>query len=88
AVSSQTQRKRRFAAALAVIAAAAISMQIPRNPIPMHTSPLTGAVWLADIMSGHPLRFKQQLGINRHVFRKLSNELQTHSGLCSSKYVS
>ncbi|KAJ7452561.1 hypothetical protein FB451DRAFT_1012732, partial [Mycena latifolia] len=39
------------------------------------------------LMSGHPDRFRDQLGMAKHAFYRLSFELQTVSGLVSTKFV-
>ena len=56
-------------------------------PMPMHTSILTGQLWLDELLSGHPDRFRDQLGMAKQVFHRLSFELQAYSGLVSTKYV-
>jgi len=53
----------------------------------MRTSILTGQLWLDELLQGHPLRFHEQMGMGRHVFRQLSQELQLHNGLQNSKHV-
>ncbi|KIL55162.1 hypothetical protein M378DRAFT_91309 [Amanita muscaria Koide BX008] len=56
------------------------------DPIPIRTSILTGQMWLDELLeSPNPTRFREQMGMTRHVFRKLSYELQTYSGLANSK---
>jgi len=54
----------------------------------MHTSVLTGQLWLNELLAGHPDRFRDQLGMAKHVFQQLSFELQKYSGLVSTKFVS
>ncbi|KAJ6503677.1 hypothetical protein C8R45DRAFT_759850, partial [Mycena sanguinolenta] len=65
---------------------ATLRLDVP-EPIPMHTSILTGQLWLNELIRGHDTRFKNQLGIAKHVFSRLSFELQTFSGLRDTKYV-
>ncbi|KAJ6527229.1 hypothetical protein DFH09DRAFT_894196, partial [Mycena vulgaris] len=55
---------------------------------PMHTSSLTGQLWLDELLAGHPVRFREQLGLAKHTFYHLSFELQAFSGLIATKYVS
>ncbi|KAJ7342783.1 hypothetical protein DFH08DRAFT_703477, partial [Mycena albidolilacea] len=55
------------------------------TPIPMHTSLLTGQMWLSELFGGHPDRFWDQMGIAKHVFYRLSFKLQAFSGLVSTK---
>jgi hypothetical protein len=45
-------------------------------------------MWLSELSGGHPGRFRDQMGIAKHVFYRLSFELQAFSGLVSMKYVS
>jgi hypothetical protein len=66
--------------------AATLHLDLP-DPIPMHTSILTGQLWLNELIQGHDRRFKDQLGMAKHVFFRLSFELQTCCGLRSTKYV-
>ncbi|KAJ7300505.1 hypothetical protein DFH08DRAFT_725261, partial [Mycena albidolilacea] len=58
------------------------------TPIPMHTSLLTGQMWLSELFGGHPGRFRDQMGIAKYIFYRLSFKLQEFSGLVSMKYVS
>jgi hypothetical protein len=46
------------------------------NKIPYHTSALTGAAWVAELMSGHPERIRCELGVHLHVFKILVAYLQ------------
>lgn len=73
---------------------------------PIHTSALTGELWVKELLAGkwhsflikcsislnitqgHPERCRRQLGMNRHVFKRLLRELERNCGLCSTKYVS
>lgn len=57
------------------------------NKIPQHTSILTGYKWLQELLVGHPDRFYNMFGMNRHVFCKLVQELCQHAGLEHSKHV-
>lgn len=51
--------------------------------IPYHTSALTGAGWVKELMEGHPERIRCELGVHLHVFKILVAYLQvigeTHS---------
>ncbi|KAJ6533438.1 hypothetical protein DFH09DRAFT_888774, partial [Mycena vulgaris] len=53
----------------------------------MHTSALTGQRWLTELLAGHPDRFRDQFGMAKVTFRRLSFKLQALSGLVSTKYV-
>ena len=39
--------------------------------IPYHTSVLTGEGWVQELLDGHPLRIKTELGMQHHVFLSL-----------------
>lgn len=51
--------------------------------IPYHTSALTGAAWVSELMEGHPEQIHCKLGVHLHVFKILVAYLQvighTHS---------
>ena len=73
--------------AFTAIAAALITLSasVPQKK-PIHTSILTGKLWLVELYAS-PVRMYEQLGMAKHVFHKLCTELQMH-GLSDSKYVS
>lgn len=52
-----------------------------------HTSILSGRKWLDELLTGHPQRFLDQMGMAKHVFRHLLNDLRIHCGLSDSRYV-
>jgi hypothetical protein len=71
----------------AVAASQAIALAVQKDePIPYHTSILTGAGWVSELLSGHPERICTELGVHRHVFDILINELQSE-GYTHSKHV-
>ncbi|KAJ7434299.1 hypothetical protein FB451DRAFT_1063476, partial [Mycena latifolia] len=77
-----------LAGVLCTVAAFTVSLCLnTSDPTPMHTSALTGQLWLNELLSGHPDRFRDQLGMAKHAFHRLSFELQTVSGLVSTKFV-
>jgi hypothetical protein len=83
------RRIRRIAAVVCAVAAVTASLCLERpDPIPMHTSVLTGQLWLNELLAGHPTRFREQLGMAKHAFLRLSTELQMYSGLAATKFVS
>ena len=43
---------------------------------PYHTSILTGEGWVLELLNGHPKRIHTELGVHRHVFRRLVYALQ------------
>ena len=54
---------------------------------PYHTSILTGQGWVMELLDGHPERIRCELGVHRHVFLELIQELR-RLGYDRSKYVS
>ncbi|KAF8235416.1 hypothetical protein L208DRAFT_1257202, partial [Tricholoma matsutake] len=46
------------------------------NKILYHTSALTGAAWVAELMRGHPECIRCELGVHLHVFKILVAYLQ------------
>ena len=57
------------------------------NKTPYHTSILTGEGWVLELLNGHPKRIHTELGVRRHVFRRLVSALQD-TGIMRSKHVS
>lgn len=53
---------------------------------PYHTSILSGFAWVQELLNGHPERIKNELGMRKHVFLALVQELQD-SGLDDSKFI-
>jgi len=43
--------------------------------LPYHNSALTGQMWVNELLSGNPRCIKDQLGMGKHVFRKLVKKL-------------
>jgi hypothetical protein len=72
-------------AAMAASQAIALAVQ-KEEPIPYHTSILTGAGWVSELLNGHPERIRTELGVHRPVFDILVCELQ-NEGYTHSKYV-
>ena len=66
------------------VAATAVSFAQPLyDKTPYHTSALSGAAWVAELLEGHPKRIRCKLGVHKHVFAILIAYLQiigiTHS---------
>jgi hypothetical protein len=57
------------------------------NKTPYHISILTGEGWVLELLNGHPKRIHTELGVRRHVFRRLVSALQD-AGIMRSKHVS
>jgi hypothetical protein len=47
------------------------------DKIPYHTSTLSGANWVVELLQGHPERIRCELGVHQHVFQFLISYLQT-----------
>jgi hypothetical protein len=75
------------AALVALAAAAAVLSAIPPQPMPQHTSELTGQAWVEELLSGHSSRMRNNLGMNPHVFRRLLAALELKAGFCDSRWI-
>lgn len=53
-----------------------------------HTSKLSGAEWVQELIEGHPDRIWTELGVRLHVFLALVHELRTFHGFRDEKVVS
>ncbi|KAF8120285.1 hypothetical protein EV363DRAFT_1146919, partial [Boletus edulis] len=49
-------------------------------------STLTGQMWVQELLDGHPDRIRNELGVRKHVFTRLIDELVS-IGLTHSKHV-
>ncbi|KAF8225301.1 hypothetical protein L208DRAFT_1306718, partial [Tricholoma matsutake] len=59
------------------VAHAAIAYASPLyNKTPYHTSGLTGAAWVAEMLEGHPEWIHCELGVHLHVFKIIVAYLQ------------
>jgi hypothetical protein len=56
------------------------------DKIPYHTSALSGADWVGELLDGHPDRIRNELGVDKEVFSNLIIAMQDH-GLRSSPSV-
>lgn len=54
---------------------------------PYHTSALTGAAWVQELIKGHPDCIHNELGMHLHVFVALVYELWTLCGLEDSHII-
>jgi hypothetical protein len=54
---------------------------------PYHTSALTGSNWVDELLTGHPQRIRNELGLNRGTFIVLRRALQVLE-IDSSRHVS
>ncbi len=62
-------------------------ISIPTTPEPYHTSILSGAEWVMELLAGHPERIRCELGVHRHVFSALIDDLRSR-GHTDSRLVS
>jgi hypothetical protein len=58
------------------------------DKILVHTSWLTGQDWIDELLIRHNGRFYNELGLNKHVFRRLIAVLERDAGLCATRHVS
>jgi hypothetical protein len=89
-MQDKQRRKQRTTALLAaaVGGAAVIQYMTPHlNKTPMYDSKLSGEDWVQELLHGHQDRFHDNLGMSKHVFRKLVQELQMYAGLNDSKHI-
>ena len=56
------------------------------NKIPYHTSALTGTDWVCELLDSHPEQIHNELGVHKHGFYVLIDELQL-TGHEPSKHV-
>jgi len=75
-----------FTTANTVTTAALIYADPLYNKLPYHTSALSGADWVPELLTGHPEQIRNELGVHKHVFRGLIDELKL-AGYGPSKYV-
>jgi hypothetical protein len=76
-----------FAVVLAA-AASAFAVAKTSTKIQKHTSILTRGQWVQELLTGHPDRIKEALGMSKAVFRRLLCYLQNQCRLRDSRDVS
>lgn len=76
-MAEDRRRQAAMAAGLVVqtIITAAITAVETADPIPYHTSALTGEAWVLELITGHPDRIQCELGVWLHVFNALVSKL-------------
>ena len=63
--------------AIAALAVATVEYASPLyDKTPYHTSVLSGADWVLELIDGHPERIRCELGVYKHVFHALIAYLQ------------
>jgi hypothetical protein len=85
---SGRQKWRRMAhmAALTVSGIVACTMGSHYDKQGYHTSALSGADWVRELLDGHPERIRSELGVHNHVFNAIVDELKL-AGLTNSRYI-
>ena len=75
------QQKRMAAAVASLIATVAAVKHIGdcSDPLPIHTSILTGQQWVEKLLKGHPERIHMSLGVSKDVFLELCKQLHISS---------
>jgi hypothetical protein len=56
------------------------------NKTPYHTSALTGADWVRELLAGHDRRIRSELGVHKEIFQELLESL-ARGGIGPSKHV-
>lgn len=84
-----SKKKHQVAALLTGIAAISVTNYADQFLIktPMYDLVHIGHIHMLEILGGHPVWFHNMMGISKHVFRKLLQELGEVSGLQDTKYV-
>lgn len=77
------------AAAAVILGTAAVVLKPSSSYIktPMHTSILTGHAWVQELLHGHALRFYNQFGLEKFVFKAMLRSLARHTNFSDSKYI-
>jgi hypothetical protein len=52
-----------------------------------HDSVLSGQDWMEELLQGHDGRFYNEMGIHKHVFRRLVGALQRVVGLSDTRHI-
>ena len=58
---------------------------VAAEPIPYHTSILTGQAWMIELLNGHPDRIRLCLGVKHDVFDALIGTLKQHGHAAASR---
>jgi hypothetical protein len=69
----------------AVAAAQYFTMNFVKNP--QHTSVLSGRAWMEELLTGHPKRMRDNMGISQAGFQYLEQLLTQNGGLKSARYI-
>ena len=87
-LESEEERQRRILALFTFATGAAVlAYALPLyDKIPYHTSALSGAGWVCELLNGHPERIRNELGVHKHVFYGLIEALKDDR-VCPSRHV-
>jgi hypothetical protein len=87
----ETQQRQLILAAAYIINVIGIANMLYASPLywkqEYHTSKLTGAEWVEELIYGHPDRIWTELGMNVHVFLILVEELRSLCHLEDGRHV-
>lgn len=85
------RREQLVIAAAYLINVVGVASQLYASPLywkqPYHTSKLSGAEWVKELIHGHHERIWTELGMQVHVFLAFVHELRVVCGLEDSKYI-
>jgi hypothetical protein len=86
---SAEQKRKLMAAAAYIMNVVIVASNIYASPLywkqPYHTSKLTGAAWVEELIQGHPNRIWSELGVRLHVFLTFVHELRVLCELGDSR---
>jgi hypothetical protein len=85
-VKQQIQQMMLLVTIILVATVTLLQSLYPHDPIPYHTSILTGEAWVSELMTGHPKWIQCELGVQLHVFKALLSELR-NMGYRNSRFI-
>ncbi len=91
ATSLRLRKEQLIIAAAYLINVVGVATQLYSTPLywkqPYHTSKLSGAEWVKELINGHHDRIWTELGMRVHVFLAFVHELRVVCGLGDSRYI-
>lgn len=89
-VNTQHRHVQKLAAGISAIVAGSVVIQLVPHLIktPMYNSARSGHLHTMELLRGHAGHFYEQLGMSKHVFQKLLQDLNRYSGLKNRRLVS
>ena len=86
---ARSDKQRKLLTLVTVASTAVITHYTPLlYKTPKHTSLATGQSWVDELLNGHGVRMKNNLGMQKHVFVRLLTVLNDRTNLCDSRHVS